>query len=74
MKLKDWMEANKMTGVELAKLLDVSPAYVSSVLAGKKEFSPSIARDIKRITLGRVDFVDLYEEPPSGRSEDPPAA
>lgn len=56
MKLKSYLEENNMTLKDFAQIIDVSPAYISSISKGKYYPGARLERDIERLTGGQVTF------------------
>lgn len=66
----DWMKANQLSLRQFSKQLKISPAYLSQVLSGKKEFSTKLMQSFKKIfKLDKHEMKHLAELLSLARSE-----
>lgn len=61
MKLKEFIENNRITQIELAEMLGVHASAICHYVNGKRIPEPDIMRAIKNLTNGQVSANDFYE-------------
>lgn len=67
---EDWMSTNGLTLRQFAKVLDISPSYLSQVISGKKEFSADTLSGFKKVfKLDKYEYKHLAELLSLSRSE-----
>lgn len=67
---EDWMSTNGLTLRQFAKVLDISPSYLSLVISGKKEFSADALSGFKKVfKLDKYEYKHLSELLSLSRSE-----
>jgi len=54
MKLRDYLSANGLSASAFAGMVGTAQPTISRILNGKRRPSPSMAREIERITGGKV--------------------
>ena len=63
MKIQEYMELNKLSHREFAKLIGTSPSTIFHFLHGKtKALSLPVIQKIVNGTKGRISFKDIMEE------------
>ncbi len=63
MQLKEWMEENNISLTEMAERLEITRQHVHQIVRGKSRPSKYLARDIIKVTAGKVSYADLPQEP-----------
>ena len=63
MQLKEWLEENKVSLTEMAEKLGVTRQHVHQVAIGKSRPSKYLAKDIIKVTQGKVSYDALPKEP-----------
>jgi len=62
MTLKEYMEQRKISTIEMGKLLNCTPQFISLVLKGERRFSWNKAKLVEKKTLGVVSRKEWYPE------------
>lgn len=67
MKLNEYLQKNKLTQVEFAKIIGVTKPVISRIVNRKKNVSIQVIKRIEEATKGEVQFSDIYLEIESKR-------
>lgn len=59
MELRDWMHFNRVTCVQVAEAIELSPVYIRMIKAGRYIPSKKVARKIESYTQGLVTVKDI---------------
>lgn len=71
MKIREYMEANKLTHREFAKKMDISSSTICHFLNGRtKSISLPVIQKIVKGSDGVISFDDLIEEVGNGRGRE----
>ena len=60
MRLKDYLNLEHLTERDFSDLVKVSQAHINYIIRGKRNPSFHLAKQIKKVTNGRVTLEDLF--------------